>query len=116
MAKRVAFILILISCGAFPYCSGMIVFPISGEVIDARTLLPIEGAEVAIDVRTPLFSLHGERSQPFFELRTVSGKDGTYHIPFTLQNFVEFRTTFARVYKVTVIKEGYLIHPGGLLC
>lgn len=115
MAKKIAFILVLLSGVSLPYCSGMIAFPISGEVIDARTLLPIEGAEVLIEVRTPLFSLHGERSQPFFELQTVTGEDGTYHVPLTVQDFVDIRMTFRRVYKVTATKEGYALGGGWTL-
>ena len=115
MAKKVAIVLLILSCTAVPYCSGMISFPLSGEVIDARTLLPIEGAEVLVEVRTPLFSLDGERSSPFFELRTETGKDGTYHIPLTVQRFVGIRKTFRRVYKVTATKEGYALGGGWLL-
>lgn len=111
MTKKIAIFLVLFSCVSLPYCSGMIVLPISGEVIDGRTLLPIEGAEVRIEVKTPLFSLHGERSQPFFELQSVTGKDGTYHMPLTVQNIVDFRMTLRRVYKVTATKQGY--SPGG---
>jgi hypothetical protein len=115
MTKKIAFVLVLLSCVSLPYCSGMNAFPISGKVIDGRTLLPIEGAEVLIEVRTPLFSLHGERSQPFFALQTVTGKDGTYHIPLTLQNIVDYRMTFSRVYKVTATKEGYALGGGWTL-
>ena len=115
MTKKIAYVLVLLSCLSLPYCSGMIAFPISGKVIDARTLLPIEGAEVLIEVRTPLFSLHGKRSRPFFVLQTVTGKDGTYHIPLTLQNIVDFRMTFRRVYKVTATKQGYGLGGGWTL-
>lgn len=112
MAKKITIVLGLLGCASLPYCAGMIVFPISGEVRDERTLLPIENAEVLIDVRTPLFSLDGERSQPFFALRTVTGEDGTYRIPWGLQGFVDWRMTFRRVYMVTATKEGYAAGGG----
>ena len=112
MAKKFAILLGLVSCISFPYCSGMIVLPVSGVVSNDRTLLPIQNAEVLIEVRTPLFSLDGERSQPFFTLQTMTGTDGTYRIPWTFQGFVEWRMTFRRVYKVTAMKEGYAAGGG----
>lgn len=112
MAKKFVIVLGLLGCISFPYCSGMIVLPVSGMVSDDRTLLPIENAEVLIGVRTPLFSLDGERSQPFFTLQTMTGKDGTYRTPWTFQGFVEWRMTFRRVYKVNAMKEGYAVGGG----
>lgn len=90
----------------------MIVPPISGAVRDERTLLPIESAEVLIEIRTPLFSLHGQRSELFFTLQAITGKDGRYRTPWTFQRFVDFRTTFQRVYKVTPKKKGYTMGGG----
>jgi hypothetical protein len=89
-----------------PYCSGMIVPPVSGYVRDDLSRLPIPNAEVTVELSTYLFSLDGERLRPLIQFQTISDARGRFRTQWWFGRYLGYRFSQRKV-QTSAEKPGY---------
>lgn len=93
---------------AIPFCSGMVVRPVSGIVRDDLSGLPIPGVDVTVDhIAYPDADWHSPgEPEAYASYNTVTGVDGRYRTPWRVRGYYRLGTSGSNL-RVRGKKDGY---------